>query len=422
VLLFESFVHRQRLADVIARWMINRPQPGDVRTLKTVVNYNFYMSRVWVDDLATQLLREFHGLEPQLFVMKTKGQLKDFAVAYPSYSTPRIEEMRKKYLQFPEDFYRDTPVDGAYYVKTVDQVPQLIGMHRIKRFRRIAEKGARRIVDVMLDRIRANADALAEERAKKLGITKSQLRTPQSEMAEEFRHAERRVIKGIKRGTVQAELRKSVIPDVVGMKLIVEDKEQQRLLDMLKAHPGCRIIEVEKHDNEYKALNLRVEYRIPKQLLLERPPDGRYLNVLSYRGFDPAAVAADYRKFVAEAEESVSFEVIVSTFANFLESEIGRCMHEERVLSQRANAEYNSNLATNIRHLMDYLLSLCRAPSMADLGEVPIKLWVKYMPDTIDYLQRRLTLSDDFFFDTVLEPRVMPPEQPPLAADLAKTV
>jgi hypothetical protein len=72
---------------------------------------------------------------------------------------------------------------------------------------------------------------------------------------------------------------------------------------------------------------------------------------------------------------------------------------------------------------MNYILWLCRAPSMDDVSEVPIKLWVKYMPDTIEYLQRRLIVSDDFFFDTVLEPRVMPPEQPqqaPTAPSLAK--
>ncbi|MBN2361896.1 MAG: hypothetical protein JXR83_20765 [Deltaproteobacteria bacterium] len=412
MLLFESFVHRQRLADIIGRWMVNHPQPGDPRALKTVVNFNFYLSRLWIDNLATSLLRDFHGVEPQAFMLKTKGQLKDFAVAYPSYSTPRIEEMRRKYLQYPEDFYRDTPVDGVYYVKSVDQVPQLIGMHRLKRARRIAEKGARRIVDFMLNRIRANADALADERASKLGIPRAQLRTPQAEMTDEFRHAERRVIKAIKRGTMQAELRKSAIPDVIGMKLIVEDRDQARILDLLRSHPGCRILEVEKHDSEYKALNLKIEYRIPKELLLERPPEGRYLKLLAYRGFDPAAVATDYARFVADAEETISFEVIISTFQNLLESEIGRCMHEERVLSQRANAEYNGNLAANIRHLMNYVLWLCRAPTMEDIGEVPIKLWVKYMPDTIEYLQRRLIVSDEFFFDTVLEPRVMPSDQP----------
>ena len=75
-------------------------------------------------------------------------------------------------------------------------------------------------------------------------------------------------------------------------------------------------------------------------------------------------------------------------------------MHEERILTQRANREYNSHLATNIRYLMNYMLTLCLAPSSPEYEDVPIKLWVKYMPDTIDCLIRNLYhVPSDSSFD-----------------------
>jgi len=38
----ESFVHRDDLVDIISRWMVNRPQAGDVARLKVILNFNYY--------------------------------------------------------------------------------------------------------------------------------------------------------------------------------------------------------------------------------------------------------------------------------------------------------------------------------------------------------------------------------------------
>jgi hypothetical protein len=52
--------------------------------------------------------------------------------------------------------------------------------------------------------------------------------------------------------------------------------------------------------------------------------------------------------------------------------------------------EYRAPLATAVRYLMDYMFTLCIAPAMEDFTDVPIKLWAKYMPDTLDRLLRDL--------------------------------
>lgn len=404
MLYLESFVHRVKLAEIISRWMVNQPRPGDLRQIKTIVNFNSYISRVWLDHLAGEILRKLYGLDPKRTVIRMKGVVKDFVVSHPTYTNARIEEMRSRYRRFPEDFYRETPIDGAFYTVDVGNDPRLVATTRIKHFRRIAEKGSRRIVDYIFGRIRANADALAEERARNLGIPKSQLVTSPAEMAEEFAHAERRVIKSIKKGTIQSELPILAIPDVAGAKIIAESSEYNRLLESLCASGSCQLLEEEVHTGHYNAVNLRVAYNLPRALLAATPPTGSYLRVLAHRGFDPDTIPFLYRDFLDQAEDHVMVEVIVSNFQEYLESELGRCMHEERVLSQRSHPEYNGHLATNVRYLMDFILGLCRGTSMADIGEVPIKLWVKYMPDMHEHLMRSFYLPDDVFFDTLPEP------------------
>jgi len=403
MLYLESFTHRVTLAEIISRWMVNQAQPGDVRQIKKIVNFNSYMSRVWVDALVRQLLRQLHGSEAPQIIARTKGELKDFVVDHPTYSNARIAEMCDRYRRFPEDFYRETPLDGSYYVLNHDGPPRFVACSRIKHFRRIAEKGSRRIVDFMLSRIRINADALAEERARSMGIAKNQLVSSPEQMADEFRHAERRVIKSIKRGTIQAGLPVLAIPDVVGAKLIVEDADYPRLLAALKATGVCEVLEEERHTGNYKAVNLRIAYTVPRDLLAAFPPSGPYRRVLEFRGFDPATLRNEYLEFVEQGDDRVLVEIIVANFQEYLESELGRCMHEERVLSQRAHPDYQGHLSTNVRHLMDYILGLCLGPDIPEITDVPLKLWVKYMPDTIEHLMRACYLPDDLFFDAVLE-------------------
>lgn len=391
MLYLESFVHRVQLAEVVSRWMVNKPRPEDAHKLKEIVNFNSYITRLWADHLASWLLQQLYGEAPRSLLCKNKGQLKDFIVRTPRYTNPRIEELFRAYREFPEDYYRESPFDGrAYYAALPDGTPLYVGSTRIKRFRRIAEKGSRQIVDYMLERIRASADALAEERARKLGIPKHQLITPQEEQVAEFLRAERRLLDMIRQGTIQEEFPILSIPDVVGIKLVAEGDQQERLINILNGSDHCRLLEVERHSGRYNATNLRVAYTIPRPLLQELAPAGRALEVFRARGLDPASVPAAYTRFLDSAEDHVLLEIIVSSYQEFLESEIGISMHEERIFKQRANRDYHSHLATNVLYLMDMILAFCLSPFHGEITEVPIKLWVKYLPDTLDRLLRGL--------------------------------
>ena len=177
MLYLESFLHRVSLAEIVSRWMVNQPRPRDVQQLKTIVNFNSYVARIWVDRLARELLEGLYSKRAARFVARNKGQLKDFVVRHPLYVNPRIEQMLHRYSRYPEDFYRETPFDGCVYYNRENGDPMFVGATRIKRFRRIAEKGSRRIVDFLFDRIREHADDLASERAAGLGIPKEHLIT-----------------------------------------------------------------------------------------------------------------------------------------------------------------------------------------------------------------------------------------------------
>ena len=402
MLYLESFVHRVQLAEIVSRWVVNQPRPGDVRALKEIINFNSYIARIWADDLALSLFEKVYDARPASQGCKTKGELKDFVVnAKPRYENNRIRYLFNRYERFPEDYYGDTPFDARLYFldgegpsdgdgSKAHAHPIFVGSSRLKRFRRIAEKGSRRIVDYLFERIRTNADALADERARRLGIPKNELVTPPEEQAAEFQHAERRLLKMIRNHAIQTEFPILSIPDAVGLKIIAEDDQYERLIATLEQGERTNLLEVEQHTGDYNAINLRVAYTIPRDLLMARPPDANALRVLALRGFDPKTVHERYQRFLEDAEDQVLIEVIVSTYEDFLESEIGRSMHEDRIFEQRSGHEYQAHLATNVLYLMDYVLSLCLSPRSDEIEDVPVKLWVKYMPDTMDLLFRRL--------------------------------
>jgi hypothetical protein len=409
MLYIESFVHRDELSEIVKRWILDEPRPGDVRQLKRIVNFNSYITRIWGDWLMHRLLAGL-GLEPSCSrPLHHKGDLKDLVTVRPLEQSGRIDEMIERYRRFPEDFYRETPIDGRVYLGGAGAEPRFLGTTRFKRYRRIAEKGSRRIADFVFRRIQLAAEQLADERAARLGIPREQLITPQAEMEEEFAHAERRIIKAIRNRTIHDELPLLPMPDVVGMKLIGGEADVDRLVEIIDRAEDLSLIERERHDGNYKATNLRVACRLPREQLLAAPPPPHFRRVLAYRGLPVDTIEQDYRELLETAEDTVHAEVIVSTFGEFLESEIGRCMHEQRLLEQRGTHQYNGPLSMNIRALMHYILILCRSPGSAEIAEIPIKMWVRYLPDAFEQQQMMLFVDRELYLDAVEPPAIEVP-------------
>jgi len=65
-----------------------------------------------------------------------------------------------------------------------------------------------------------------------------------------------------------------------------------------------------------------------------------------------------------------------------MESEFGRSLHELRILRLRERREYCGLIAQNAGYLIEYLLTLAMAPVL-DVPELPIKMYGRYLPETI---------------------------------------
>ena len=115
----------------------------------------------------------------------------------------------------------------------------------------------------------------------------------------------------------------------------------------------------------------------------------RLVQVMQARGIAPPEVQSQFAAFVRAAEPEVHLEVIVCDYREMLESEIGRCMHEDRILRQRLDQQYNGQLARNIEFLMAFLFAFPMS-ARTELRELPIRLWDRYLPDYFDEVLRGL--------------------------------
>lgn len=384
-----SYLHRTDLSDLIRRWMYHEVYPSDADLITRLINFNHvYVSR-YLRQFSEKIFQELYpsGLKRQHALRK--GELKDALVAHPPYRNQRIDELILNYRANPEHFYRETPFHGALFFTSRSGVDECVGASRIKRVRRLAEKAARRIIDRMFDAIKKHADDLADDRARGMGIPREQLVTPPEEMLNEFLKAEDRLLEDLRGGRPLQDAGDIVISDVAGIKMILETPRQERLRSLLDDLPDCRVTEAEHHTGLYNATNLIVCHRPDRERILSRPLSGRILAVMQARGLNPDRVQQAFAEFVQSGEETVSLEIIVSDFQETLESEIGRCMHEDRIIRQRLHQQYRGHLSKNIEYLMEYLFSF-PASSQRELRELPIKLWNCYLPDYFDEVLKEL--------------------------------
>ncbi len=385
-----SYLHRDELHDIILRWMYDEAVPADADRLAGIILFNDeYVSR-YLAAFAEELFTGVHGSGLAVRRISRKGELKDLLVSNPPYRNERIDLLIRQYQDHPGRFYRETPFVGTVFLKGETGCEFFVGSTRIKRIRRLAEKSARLITDQIFHSIKKQADTLADERARQLGVSRFQLVTPPEEMVEEFLEAENRVIAKLAAHQPLENMPVLKINDVAGLKIIVEDDGHERLMNHLRSMDGCEVIEQERHEGSYNATNLIVSFRPPRERVLGMGPAGEHLLPrMGYSGMTKERIEAAFRDFVLDGEPDVCLEVIVINYQENLESEIGRCIHEDRIIEQRRGKQYWGHLAKNIEYLMEYLFSF-PSSGRAELGELPIKLWNRYLPDYFDEVMKQL--------------------------------
>jgi hypothetical protein len=384
-----SYLHRDVLSDIIRRWMYGDLQASDANLITQIVHFNnVYVSR-YLKIFSEDLFRALHKSVLHTRPASLKSDLKDMIIANPAYRNQRINELISNYQSEPGRFYRETPFHATLFFVQRNGYEEYIGSSRIKRVHRLAEKGARRIIDWVYDTIKKHADILADDRAMRLGIPRYQLLTSQEEMFDEFLKAENRLIEDFKYGRQIQDERKMVISDVAGLKVILEDEDQQHLRSLLSSMNTCEVVEEERHAGKYNATNFLVRYSPPKDRLLVAPPGSVIVDIMREKGLNYDSLNQKFADFIKTGEDSVYLEIIVCNYQEMLESEIGRCMHEDRIIEQRLYQPYCSHLAKNIEYLMEYLFTF-PASSKADLADLPIKIWNRYLPDYFEDVVRKL--------------------------------
>lgn len=378
-----SYLHRKELSDLIRRAMYGQIRSGDGDLITRLVHFNQLFVSRYLHLFAGTLFRELHGSDLREEGIVRKGEIKDAMVRRPPYVNPRVAELIRDYKDHPGRFYRETPCRATLFFKRREEGDDYLGSLRIKRIRRLAEKGARRIIDWIFDAIKKHAETLADERALRLCIPREYLLSSPEEMLGEFLDAEERFVEDLQQ---QREIKGAtdlVINDVAGVKVVLEDEERERIRTAIGNIEYCRIVEEESHHGRYNAVNLVVRVAPPKGELIRDPLPESILAVMSNRGVPPAQADRQFADFVLSGEDDVYLEIIASSYQEMLESEIGRCMHEDRIIAQRLRQQYRGHLAKNVEYLMRYLF-LFPLSSQAELKELPVKLWDRYLPDYFD--------------------------------------
>jgi len=390
-----NYIHRSELEDLFWRWLHGQVLPDDPeRVTKLIHSNNLYASR-YLGLWSKQLFSALSGAQAVEVPITTKADLKDALVSYPHYHDERIDELVRNYLAHRELFYTETPIHGKLYFSGNGANHRMVGSQRIKRARRLAEKCARRIIDMIFSAIKQRAEFYANRRAQTMGIDRSQLVTSEQDMIKEFEHAENKIIEDLKEGIKFPKITASPINDVAGLKVILEPDQVPRLYDYLETRTRCDIIEIEPHHRpNYNATNLIIRGRPNKELLVKEPLDPRLVESMRNRGLWLGDIQKEFENFVYGGEDEVYVEIIYASFGDLLESEIGKSMHESRIADQRAREEYTGHLARNIEYLIQYIFAFASFPS-AELKECAIKVWTHYLPDYFNEVLKSLYRIQD---------------------------
>ncbi|MBU1219284.1 hypothetical protein KKF34_16690 [Myxococcota bacterium] len=382
-----GFIHRDRLFKIAMRWLGDHLEPDDAWNVTEIFAYEGFVSSNPIKTFLAGFLQELHGEPIEHRAVSYKHQVKEAVVRHIPDIDHRTEFLIKNFKSRPEEYFPRAPFNGLMlYTESND----LVGMYRIKRARRVAEKVSRRMADLILDSIRNHAKRLAEARASMLGIPFNMLLTSDEEMVNEFEQAERRLAEQFTLGEIPFGPNDIALHDAIGIKIIGKPDLLEKAEKLLMTHPDIAWVEREIHSGSYNAVNIQVDLKLP-------PPEqiiDRVLNRIvppfpTTRGISLDNLLEGFPLYVESGARTIRLEIILTTYPELIESEIGRSVHEERTLKQRKQREYTGRIAKNAEFIIEYLLSVAFSPK-TDINFIPVKLSGHYLPETISHAIRRL--------------------------------
>jgi hypothetical protein len=374
-----GLIHRDRLFEIATRWLSDRLEPQDARFVTQV----FVFESLILAPSAIGILRNLGRVLDQgpycLERLRSKDQVRRLIEKACPEPGPRMAELFQRYRRNPEEFFPRTPVD---MIAATRRTGEIVGMMRVKQIRRIAEKASRRVADRLASEIWQTARLLAEGRARASGVGLSELVTSPGMMAEEFFEAERAVSLAFREGEIafrQDDLR---VDDVIAVKFVGSLEKLDEVERAVSSYTGAAIAEREVHTGDYNDVNILVDLELPPASGIIDRMRGFDWSFAASRGLDPSRCLRDFEAYVESGARTFRIEIILTTLEELVESEFGLSTHEERVLSQRHEASYSGRIAQNASYIIHYLILLALSP-VIEIDEIPIKMWGRYLEDTI---------------------------------------
>lgn len=373
-----AMTHRDRLFDLTLRWLNDDFHPEDGKMLSRIFVYESAISAALVDlviawlgnlfsePLRTERIRQKHALRWRL-------------IDHLPRQTPRIEQLTRDFHENPEYFFPRLPID-ALLITTPDS--RLAAIGRIKRLSRVAEKVSFRLVDALFQEIQFQARQFATQRAAASGVNLDDLLSSEKEMQNDFTAAETEVARRFRNHNVFVPRQAMTINDVIGFKIICEPEFMEKVPEILDQWPAFTLVETERHTGDYNAVNLLMEVDLPAADELAGQVKGFDWSMAYRRGLEARSTQDGFMDYLEQGSKTVRMEIILTTYDELMESEFGRSIHELRVLRLRHLHPYSGPIAHNAAYLIEYLLALAASPTV-DVPELPIKMYGRYLPETI---------------------------------------
>ncbi|HVO84880.1 MAG TPA: hypothetical protein VMU60_10700 [Syntrophobacteria bacterium] len=374
-----SFIHRDALFDIAERWLCGRLEPDDgLRITEILICDDFVLSET-LKRFARLLLDITYGSFFHEEHISLKGELRDAICRSVRDRNRRVEELVDLYRRNPEFFYREAPINGVVYV---DEDHCLMALSRLKRPRRIAEKANRYVANWIFHVVRKHAQEMAARRAREFAVPLESLITPREVMEREFVTAEKAIGEQFKDGTIRVDRQAVTIHDVGGVKVVADAGRLARLEKALAANPQVSVVEKTIFSGNYQATSMIVDVPWDPEHSCRRYMESRGWERYLDRGVPEAELRKGLEPFLKQAQPNLKLELILSTFPDMVESELGNSLHEERIIVQRDNKIYKGYIPMNVEFLIEYLFAVGLSPQVS-IDRLPIKLWGRYLPDTI---------------------------------------
>jgi hypothetical protein len=311
--------------------------------------------------------------------IEEKKELKDFIGSSFSRVSDRSRKLISGYRNRSEFYYTGSPIAGyIYHAKS----SQIAGISRFKRVKRIAEKASRYASMHLLKEVQAATSDFAKRPA---NLSNENDTIP----ADLLIQAESRVIHRIKETGITLPPQAMAIKDILGLKIIDTGKGEKFLETAIAEYSGAEILEKERHTGHYNAVHYVINLTADFDFIIRRFKENCNAVDYSKRGLPKRGILSDFKKFIGTGEDRIQVDLIFTTFEELVESEIGRSMHENRIFQQRQHQNYSGNLPINVEYIIEYLLAVGLSP-VTHIDEIPIKIWGRYLPDTLSYRIRKL--------------------------------